>query len=339
MIWIALSLLLWTATSARAHWTSARPDGHAPIGVMGEHTHSRGEWMVSYRYMWMDMEGSLLGSSAISDLEVVSPAGQGFIVTPTRMTMGMHMLGAMYAPSDTLTLMAMVPSVNLEMDHLTRAGGRFTTSSSGIGDLRLTALWKLFDSEGTRFHLNLGVSAPTGSIDEADVTPASAPAAAQLPYPMQLGSGTWDAIVGGTWLGQSDRWSWGGQGIATVRTGENDRDYTLGDRFDATAWIARRAGTSWSWSGRLALADWSDIDGADPRLAGAVASRLVPTVFPDLRGGSRLDFGVGLNFEAQSGVADGLRVALEYLVPVVQDLDGPQLETDVQWVLGVQYAF
>ena len=43
-------------------WTAARPDGHAPISVMGDHMHAMGEWMVSYRYMTMDMKGLLKGS-------------------------------------------------------------------------------------------------------------------------------------------------------------------------------------------------------------------------------------------------------------------------------------
>jgi len=36
-----------TANSQK--WTSARPDGHAPISVMGDHTHHKGEWMFSYK--------------------------------------------------------------------------------------------------------------------------------------------------------------------------------------------------------------------------------------------------------------------------------------------------
>ena len=34
-----------------------RPDEHAPISVMNDHTHSKDSWMVSYRYMYMDMDG------------------------------------------------------------------------------------------------------------------------------------------------------------------------------------------------------------------------------------------------------------------------------------------
>ena len=36
---------------------SPRPDAHAPIGVMAEHTHSAGEFMLSYRFAVMNMAG------------------------------------------------------------------------------------------------------------------------------------------------------------------------------------------------------------------------------------------------------------------------------------------
>ena len=36
-------------------WSSNRPDGHAPISVMGDHVHHKGEFMFSYRYMIMGM--------------------------------------------------------------------------------------------------------------------------------------------------------------------------------------------------------------------------------------------------------------------------------------------
>ena len=68
-------------------WDAARPDSHAPISVMGEHTHNAGEWMLSYRYMYMDMEDNYVGDNHVSDRNVVSPAGEGFIVTPTDMSM------------------------------------------------------------------------------------------------------------------------------------------------------------------------------------------------------------------------------------------------------------
>lgn len=49
-------------------------------------------------------------------------------IVPTGMTMDMHMLGAMYAPSDRLTLMAMLPYIKKDMDHITFAGPEKTTA-------------------------------------------------------------------------------------------------------------------------------------------------------------------------------------------------------------------
>ena len=49
----AAALLLMVCAS-QSHAT--RPDGHAPIGVMGDHFHKQGEWMFSYCYMHMRME-------------------------------------------------------------------------------------------------------------------------------------------------------------------------------------------------------------------------------------------------------------------------------------------
>lgn len=42
----------WT-TAQDNLWTANRPDGHAPIGIMGDHYHKKGEWMLSYRMMTM----------------------------------------------------------------------------------------------------------------------------------------------------------------------------------------------------------------------------------------------------------------------------------------------
>lgn len=317
-----LSLLL-PLTLHEGGWTMARPDSHAPIGVMGDHTHHAGEWMLSYRYMRMEMDGNRDGTDSVSDARVL----EDFMVTPTRMTMEMHMIGAMYAPTDDLTLMAMVPFVSNEMDHLTRMGVRFTTETEGIGDVRLAGLLKLHDEGDDRLHANLGLSLPTGSIDERDDTPAGN---VVLPYPMQLGSGTYDLMPGLTWLGQRGDWSFGAQLVQTFRIGENERDYRLGNRTDLTAWGAYRFSEEFSASLRLAGSRLGNIHGQDETLN----PMMIPTADADLRGGRRVDAFVGVNY--RSGAH---RLALEYGLPAYQDLDGPQLETDSVLVLGYQVSF
>ena len=70
-------------------WSASRPDGHAPITVMGDHMHAKGEWMLSYRNMTMDMEGMLKGSDTIA----ATSAGYGMMgmMLPKEMRMDMHM--------------------------------------------------------------------------------------------------------------------------------------------------------------------------------------------------------------------------------------------------------
>ena len=309
-------------------WSSARADGHAPLGVMGDHTHGKGEVMISYRYMLMDMDGNRDGTDSLSNAEVL----QDFPVTPTNMTMEMHMLGIMYAPSDNLTLMTMIPYVFNNMDHVTRMGVEFTTESDGFGDIQLGGLYKIFDRNNQRVHLNLGMSFPTGSIDERGDTPAGDDVV--LPYPMQIGSGTFDLRPGITYLGQSNDWSWGAQANGVLRLGENDEDYQLGNQFGLTAWGAYRWNEWVSTSIRLNGRTWGDIEGADSRLN----PNLIPTADPDLRSGTNLFLGFGVNFYIPKGGLKGSRIAVEVELPLVRDLDGPQLETDLQLTAGLQFV-
>ena len=120
-----------------------------------------------------------------------------------------------------------------------------------------------------------------------------------------------------------------------MRNGTNDQQYTLGERFDATTWAARLLTSSLSSSLRLAWSDWEDVEGADPELNPA----MIHTADPDLRGGQRLDLSLGFNWQARSEALRGHRLALEFGVPVIQDLDGPQLETDWILTLGWQRSF
>jgi len=334
-----LSVLLVTALSLparaadeHAHHHSGhdhtRPDSHAPIGVMGDHLMREGEIMLSYRYMNMDMEGNRTGTERV-DVPLT-----GYMVSPTSMVMDMHMLGAMYAPSDRLTLAVMLPFTSISMDHIRNMDGlAFTTESSGIGDVKLAAQYGLYARPGRDLIFNFAISAPTGSIDETDDTPMMADA--HLPYPMQLGSGTWDIIPGLTWVQLYDSWSWGAQGLYTLRTGTNDNGYTLGNKLNLSAWVAKKIAQSTSLSFRLNGLDWDNIDGTDNKLV--LMPGMVPTADPNLRGGTRVDALVGINFVTPD--LKSLRLAAEAGAPVYQDLDGPQLETDLVFTLGAQYTF
>jgi len=303
-----------------------RADDHAPIGVMADHYHGADEVMFSYRHMNMTMDGNRDGTDELSESEVLND----YPVAPREMTTTMDMLGVMYAPSDQVTLMAMLPLIRKEMELVNRMGAEFTTRSQGSGDLKLTAI---VHPEGAGpWHFHLGVNAPTGSILEADDTPMGR---MRLPYPMQLGSGTWDLRAGATLLGRHHHWSWGGQLNALVRTGENDLGYRLGNEVEGTAWAAWAATDWFSPSLRLSARQWGDIAGEDA----ALNPDMAPTADPELRGGRRLDLGAGVNLRVPAGPLARHRLALEYETPLHQDLDGPQMDSDGMWTLGWQYDF
>lgn len=337
--------LLALATNAQADDLS-RPDAHAPIGVMGDHTHHAGEVMLSYRYMDMEMNGNRSGNNRVSTQDVF--AG-GFMVAPLNMDMKMHMLGGMYAPSDELTLMAMIPVTELTMDHKVGNGmmipamlrnQNFTTEASGLGDIKLGGLYNIAKQDGSNLIANFTLSLPTGSIDKKDVVPFSMGNSVQLPYPMQIGSGTYDLIPGLTYTQLQETFSWGAQAKATIRLGDNDNGYTLGDRFAITSWVAKAVTDNISFSARINHDNWQDIDGDDASIKtpNGNPSTFIPTANTELRAGKRTDLGLGINFVFAGKGVTNHRIALEISQPIHQDLDGPQLETDHVLTLGYQVA-
>jgi len=299
------------------------------------HTHPRGEWMVGYRYMDMHMDGNLDGTDNVSTAEILDPAGLNFMVAPKSMDMQMHMFSLMYGLTDNLTVMGMLPYKRNSMDHVTRSNIKFTTHSDGIGDVSLTGLYTFHRGSKHRFHLVAGLSLPTGSIDKKDDLPSSGGKDVQLPYPMQLGSGTTDLLAGLTYLGYGEDWTWGATVDTTIRLGENANDYTLGNAVSTDLWASRTLYTRFNLIFRLHGKKWGNIDGADPALNPAV----VPTADPNLRAGTRFDATIGLSLYEGAGRFEGNRLAIEYGVPVYQSLDGPQLKMDRLFNVSWQYVF
>jgi hypothetical protein len=333
MCWIVTGMLMWTNTIAAEPPPSSHSDDHAPIGVMGDHTHDAGEWMVSYRYMRMRMNGNRDNDDRISAASVLND----FPVAPTRMDMQMHMFGLMYAPIDRVTMMLMLPYVSLDMSHRLRNGNRFTTRSDGLGDTRAAALVRLIDEHEHHLHAQIGFSFPTGSLTEQDKTPASGGTTVRLPYPMQIGSGTYDFLPGLTYTGQRHAYSWGAQARGEIRMNENHAEYRQGDEYALTAWGGIELA---DWISTTLRAEWShslNYRGRDE--SPSVNPNVVPTADPDRRAGMRLDVLLGVNLMAPSGPLKGLRLAVEAGLPAYQRLDGPQLETDWLVTTGLQYAF
>ncbi len=155
---------------------------HAPIGVMGDHLHKKGNAMFSYRFMNMHMDGMRSGTDKLSAEQVSNSRnalanetmrmGENIMtippfyrISPVNMDMKMHMFGGMYGLSDDITLMGMLNYQENKMTLKTFGGGMpaamngggpvvgtFTSRTSGIGDTKLSAMIKLKDTPSAKLH-------------------------------------------------------------------------------------------------------------------------------------------------------------------------------------------
>jgi len=330
---------------------------HAPAGVMFDHMLPKaGDMMVGYRYMYGSQGGDMLhGTNLVSDQNIVAD-GCGpnpCFVKPGSMTMNMHMLDIMYAPTDWLTLMLMPQFVDMSMtmnrldgapqdseadnnvgnpqdpDGVPLAIGQHIAhhvqnghETGGIGDVGMYAMFKLFDNGTHHVHITAGLSAPTGDVD-IQLRRNHKIDGGFMDYGMQLGSGTWDFKPSLTYTGYIDQWSWGAQTNGTVRMeDQNESGYALGDMFQSTAWGSYNV-TNWlTASVRGVYTLQGGIKGQFNDLINQFGSMNYPTNY----GGKYWDVGFGLSAVVPSGDLAGNRVSVEWLQPVEDNVNGYQLE-------------
>ncbi len=142
---------------------------HPAAGLMNEHTHDGGEFMIGLRYTRSSYSGAnRAGTRALSGAEVFAA---GYSVRGSDMVMDMVMLDVMYAPNDKLTLMVMphwmrhtmtmvgidpgntgmgdmamggMPMGDMDHGHSGMAFGQtMTHATQGIGDTLVSASYRL----------------------------------------------------------------------------------------------------------------------------------------------------------------------------------------------------
>lgn len=332
-----------------SHHEHEHKNPSAPLSIMGDHTHAKGDWMVSYRASRMHMSGNRSGTNSISPTDIVSTLSNPYAppanvrVVPTEMDMDMHMFGAMYGVTDDITVMAMAMYIKNEMSHITFAGmsgttelGRFTTRSSGWGDTSVTALYKAYETDKTAINVGLGISIPTGSIKKEDnvLTPMNTTPTLRLPYAMQLGSGTWDALPSVTYSGHKDKWSWGAQYKAVLRLeDENSQDYRLGHKHGLSIWGGYQLTPSLSLNTGIHAERSGKIKGRDTNI-----SAPVQTANPENYGGKTVEISTGFVYKPEK-LLKNLEFAADVKVPAYQNLNGVQMERDWTTTIGLTYRF
>lgn len=330
------------------HHHHNRPDSHAPIGVMGDHLHHKGGLMFSFRYMGMSMNGNRNSTGNVDDQKIYDD----YMVAPQAMNMHMYMMGAMYAPTDNITIMAMQNIVNNRMDLTARMmmgtsmGGmmngmmesrmmtnNFSTSSNGFGDLKLSGLCGLIQSNGSSLHLNSRISIPIGSLKEKDDTPMNEDV--KLPYRMQLGTGTFDYSIGATYKKMMDQFSFGCQLLGTLRTGKNSENYRWGNKARADIWAAYLLHKNISVSSRIQAISEGKIQGEDSDYNAMMA----PPFNNNNYGGEflRSFFGVNIAFN-DNGYFKRLSLGAEAGIPLIQNVNGYQMNEEYSLTLGLKYS-
>jgi hypothetical protein len=118
--------------------------------------------------------------------------------------------------------------------------------------------------------------------------------------------------------------------------GRNGNGYRLGNAYTASSWIARQLATWVSVSVGLSCDIWENVHGADATLDPTFEQTMDPT----LQGGKRLNAFFGVNI---SPCCEGFLKNQQFFVqgdlPVVQSLDGPQLQTSWSIRVAWQVAF
>ncbi|MFV2061280.1 MAG: hypothetical protein ACC653_11405 [Gammaproteobacteria bacterium] len=317
------------------------------IGIVVHHQHKSGNWMVSYKYMSMYMEGLISGTQEMKDnipltteevartlMGSTPPAtvpGFDYLMAPVDMKMNMHMLMAMYGLNKNTSLMFMTNYMQNDMNMVMHMGNETTIAKSnysdmataGISDTGINAMIRASDS----WILSFGVSLPTGSIDEDVLMNGNT---IQAPYKMQLGTGTVDFLQAVTYKGGDSSFNWGAQQNFRYHSGANDNGYVYGNKFEISAWLRKTFSNNFSMSTRVNMFDEGQIIGRDVKIMNQTMS---PTFAAENSGRHQVDLSIGFSKRFSSGN----RLGVEYSKPIVQLVNGIQMET--QYSFTVSWAY
>ncbi|MCU7802361.1 MAG: transporter [Candidatus Thiodiazotropha sp. (ex Lucinoma annulata)] len=324
-----------------------------PSGLFGIYAFpEKGQGVAGINYQHHEFDGLIQGSKSVSAETVVTSAPNRFFgnpmqpptlrVVPESARADVIFPFANFAINDHFALVALAPLIRKETVLETFSGGgginslgTKTVTTNGLGDIKFGTIFKAYNSDdyGHNMLFDAVLSAPTGSITEEDynLTPMNTKVKTRLAYGMQLGSGTWDAVVGVVYWGKQKQWGWGAQYLATIPLeSENSEGWRFGDKHEGTAWVSYEWQPDLVTSVRLRGETQDEIHGIDPKIYGPGLG-----ANPDNYGGERAEVGIGINW--MPALANNL--SLELLLPIHQDRNGVQAEHEFSLALSWRTGF
>ena len=304
-------------------WDFSRPDAHAPSGVFADHVHSRGGIMLGYRYNLSKGEGSYNDDNIFSREEIT----KFYDRYVTGVVFNIHSLEVMYGLSNNLTLFTNLPFYKKEYFSINRRNFPINISSTGIGDIDLQFLYKLFSNSNIKIHTNTGFVLPTGNIKKKYKNE-------KLPYSMQLGNGHLQAVVGFTSFFQFKKFSAGIQPIYNLSLGDNSLGYNFGNKISLNYWGAINLNKPFSFSFRQNYINQGSINGEDEDLI----SNVMILNNNSNSGYVLINSALGINLSLKKGLLRNSRISLEYLFPTYMSYNGIQIGNFNGFILSLQYS-
>lgn len=149
--------------------------------------------------------------------------GKGFL--------DMTLLTGTYMASPDLMFLVFVPryknQITTVYEPKSASPTALTDVTQGLGDVRLMAQKMYYASANHLVFADLGFTAPTGGFAEKFSSTPSQSAA----YNMQLGSGTYDIYIGGTYMNMWNGLNSKVRAEAAIRGGQNRDNWGLGDQY------------------------------------------------------------------------------------------------------------
>lgn len=312
-------------------------------GMMNDHMHEGGEFMVGLRFTRDRFAGpNVSGSDPVPDSQILAA---GYTVRASAMTMDMAMLDLMFAPTSDITLMVMPHYMWHRMDMLgidpANTGGMMaghglafgqvhSHGAEGFGDTLVSASYRLARSASFNAHATLGLWVPTGHEGLKN------PDGSFVHYGMQPGSGTWDLEPAVTVSGREGAIGWGGQASYRWRTSDhNASGFAFGDKAQASAWLSYLLGGDVGATTRLSY----EHEGAILGHYNAGHGHASPPDRQANYGGDMVSAGLGLNWLLPVASSHRPQLGVEVKVPVYQHLNGYQLARDYGLALSLAQTF
>lgn len=254
-------------------------------------------------FLWREQVRFLKAEDATHDLEVIA--------VPSVLV---------YGVTEKFALIGVVPY----LDKTLKMGGA-GRGDNGLGDSTLLGRYQVFqlDRTGETFRAQVlgGLKFPTGRDDESD-------SLGRLPQPLQLGSGSYDPIVGGVFTWQRLRWQADFDVTYKINTKANDFRFgnTLAHdaafQYRLSPWTLPEEGVPNFVYGVLELnglwAERSELSGGNIGASGGYTLFVSP----------------GLQYVTRRWIAE-----ISVQLPVVQEVNGNQLKTDYILSAGFRIQF